>query len=473
MAYKALITLNPKKETKTYNTTYTPTAAPTISQMPTAPQYENQTWDESTKGRSALDAYGSAKDAVNNYGHFTFSENEWLTNIKDSIKNYGNFSYDVNSDALYQQYADQYARMGKMAMQDTMGQAAAMTGGYGNSYAASVGNQAYQSYIQQLNDKVPELYQLALNRYNMGKEDLYNQYGMLLSEYEREYGLYSDEYNKLLDTLGIAKDDYYNGADMFYNEQNNTNNLLGQEFNDAMSIWDAENQNAWKQAEWEEGLKQYANDEIWRQKEYDLNDRQVTLQEKAYEDSSQDTAKLYSGTAPKGGNYNNGSLTTGQVKELQAVLGVSADGYYGEKSKKAAGGLSAAEAYAKYVGGNSGGPETKEIPNTIRQTAGTFTNNDALNDYLTKQRDAGLIDDEQMGQLYLEYEVPSLSNRNWITGENGGINWFGGIDNNATVKDQYGNEYRMDKLVDALVAEGMDKKSAKEYVKKLQDKLGM
>ena len=153
--------------TSTNSSGYTPTAAPTLAPTPDTPTYDTSTWDDSEKGSAALWTYEAAKDALDNYGSFTFSENEWLEGIKDNIKNYGEFSYDVNSDALYQQYADQYARMGKMASADVMGQAAAMTGGYGNSYTATVGNQAYQSYIQQLNDKVLELYQLALDRHNM------------------------------------------------------------------------------------------------------------------------------------------------------------------------------------------------------------------------------------------------------------------------------------------------------------------
>ena len=104
------------------------------------------------------------------------NNNTWwnkLTNTMNDIENREKFSYDVNGDALYQQYKDQYTTQGKLAMMDTMGQAAAMTGGYGNSYAQSVGQQAYQGYLQQLTDKIPELYQLALNKYNSEGEELY------------------------------------------------------------------------------------------------------------------------------------------------------------------------------------------------------------------------------------------------------------------------------------------------------------
>ena len=45
------------------------------------------------------------------------------------------FQYDVDADALYQQYKDRYVELGKTAMQDTMGKAVALTGGYGSSYA--------------------------------------------------------------------------------------------------------------------------------------------------------------------------------------------------------------------------------------------------------------------------------------------------------------------------------------------------
>ena len=71
----------------------------------------------------------------------------------------------MNSDALYQQYRDLYTQQGQMAMMDTMGQAAAMTGGYGNSYAQTAGQQMYNQYLGKLNEVVPELYQQAYNRY--------------------------------------------------------------------------------------------------------------------------------------------------------------------------------------------------------------------------------------------------------------------------------------------------------------------
>lgn len=236
--------------------------APTIEAAPELQSYDKTLYGDTEQGKAAWKAYNDALLAYNAQAStpFTFSGDAMLKDVKGKIANPTKFTYDVNSDALYQQYAEQYSRLGKLAMQDTMGQAAAMTGGYGNSYASTAGNQAYQSYLQQLNDVVPELYQMALDKHNMERQDLYNQYSMLLSEYEREYGLHSDKYNKLLDALGISSDAYYNDANMFYTEQGNKNDVIGKENSDAVSIWDVENENAWKEAEYDESMRRYINE---------------------------------------------------------------------------------------------------------------------------------------------------------------------------------------------------------------------
>lgn len=77
-------------------------------------------------------------------------------------------------------------------------------------------------------------------------------------------------------------------------------------------------------------------------------------------DSLYGTGKLTAGgssgggnTSKKKGSYSNGSLTNEQVKQLQKYYGVSQDGKWGANSKKAAGGLTADQAWAKYQGGGS------------------------------------------------------------------------------------------------------------------------
>ena len=125
-------------------------------------------------------------------------QSAWQTQLNDAINkilNREKFSYDLNGDALYQQYKDKYIQQGKMASMDTMGQAQAMTGGYGNSWAQSVGHQAYQQSLQQLNDVIPELYQMAYDQYRQEGQDLYDQATLMGQMEDRDYGRYQDSMN--------------------------------------------------------------------------------------------------------------------------------------------------------------------------------------------------------------------------------------------------------------------------------------
>ena len=118
-----------------------------------------------------------------------------IQGLYDQIANRKDFTYDVNADAMYQQLKDQYVQGGRMAMMDTMGQAQAMTGGYGNSYAQGVGQQAYQGYLQGLNDQVPNLYQMALNRYIQQGDQMLDQYSMLTAQEAQDYARWQDQQN--------------------------------------------------------------------------------------------------------------------------------------------------------------------------------------------------------------------------------------------------------------------------------------
>ena len=102
------------------------------------------------------------------------------------------FRYDVNEDVMYQNLRDQYIAGGQMAMMDTMGQAAQLTGGYGNSYAQGVGQQAYQGYLRGLNDQIPDLYNMALQNYIQTGDAMLQQYGMLQDMAADDYGKYQD-----------------------------------------------------------------------------------------------------------------------------------------------------------------------------------------------------------------------------------------------------------------------------------------
>ena len=169
--------------------TTTPTTPPAAEETKPSFQYGEYTpSDTVTQAEQMLNQQLSQKP-----GEYQSTWQDQLNETLQQILNREKFSYDLNGDALYQQYKDQYTTMGKMAMMDTMGQAQAMTGGYGNSYAQSVGQQAYQGYLQDLNNKIPELYQLAMNKYQMEGDEMYNQAALMAQQEELDYGRYRDQ----------------------------------------------------------------------------------------------------------------------------------------------------------------------------------------------------------------------------------------------------------------------------------------
>lgn len=137
-----------------------------------------------------------------------------ISDILDNILNRPKFSYtaeDMTNDDLYKMYRDQYMRQGNLAMRDTMGNAASLTGGYGNTYASAAGQQAYDNYVSMLNDKALDFYDRAYQRYNDEGQNLYNQMNVVTgldnTDYQRHRDTVSDYYNDL---------NYYNGR---YNQE--------------------------------------------------------------------------------------------------------------------------------------------------------------------------------------------------------------------------------------------------------------
>lgn len=146
--------------------------------------------EDTKKKYQAYDAYQATKP-----GEYVFNRQQDLDSARDAWQNREAFQYNAADDGMYQQMVDRYIQQGKMAMQDTMGQAAAMTGGYGNTWAQNAGQQAYQGYLNGINDMVPQYYQMALDRYQLEGENLYNQYAALSAEEQQAYGRYVDNLN--------------------------------------------------------------------------------------------------------------------------------------------------------------------------------------------------------------------------------------------------------------------------------------
>ena len=305
--------------------------------------------------------------------------------IYNEIVGREDFRYDINEDALYHQYADQYQHLGELAMMDTVGQASAMTGGYGNSYAVTAGNQAFQQYLAQLNAVVPELYGMAYDRYTAEGEEMLNQYGLLRDRADDEYNKYLaelDQYWQNVSYLGGEADKAYDrGRENFYAAQ------------------------------------ELAAAEAEREAEFNAYYQQLLANSKS-EGTDVDSSRDNDPTEE--------------------------NGYFG----------------------------------SIRDTAANIENEGELDDYLTKQYEAGRLTEEEVAEIYEQYDLnhpdaqKPVADREYTMTDDGGVNWLWGIDRNAKVKDHYGNEFTMAELYDEL-KKTMTNKEAKEYVKALQKELGI
>ena len=131
-----------------------------------------------------------------------------LQELYDQIAGREAFSYDPEEDEMYKRYAKLYAAQGAAAMEDTMGQAAALTGGYGSSYAQAVGQQAYDRYLGELAALVPELRQAALAEYSQEGKALTDRYGLLRQQESAAYDRWQDTVAQWQKALAQAQSEY-------------------------------------------------------------------------------------------------------------------------------------------------------------------------------------------------------------------------------------------------------------------------
>lgn len=217
------------------------------------------------------------------------SYSDQVKEMVDKIMNREKFSYDVDTDPLFQQALASAMNSGKQAMQDTIGQASALTGGYGSSYATTAGNQAYNAFIEDAYDNLPQYYQMALEAYQMEGEEIYRQFGMVSELDDKEfnrnvtaYDATSQYRNRVYDEAYNMHRDSVNDAFAMANLQLNEH---GQRVSDAYNYYSATSDYSDKlyereYTEWADSINmvwkeiEALNTEAWGNKNFDENVRQ-------------------------------------------------------------------------------------------------------------------------------------------------------------------------------------------------------
>ncbi len=205
-------------------------------------------YEESQKVKDAYENYNTYKE-TEKPDDYSFSDDDILSGIEYELFNPEEFTYNVQADPLYSQYKKTYTAQGKQAMEDSVGNASALTGGYGNSYAQTAGINAYNSYLGKLNDVVPELYAAAYSRYEDELDRLESKLGYLTAKDKEEYSRYLDRYSFYNDEVNSLRD-------LYLQEYKNDINIQDSEWESAYKIAMAEQERELANAEL--GYKYYA-----------------------------------------------------------------------------------------------------------------------------------------------------------------------------------------------------------------------
>ena len=173
----------------------------------------------------------------NKPGEYESAYGQQIEDLLASVLDREEFQYDISSDPLYQQMKEQYMVLGNRAMRDTMGQAAALTGGYGSSYSQTVGQQSYEASLSGLQSLAPQLYELAYQRYQDTGADMRENLSLLQALEEAAYGRYRD-------TVG----DYYTDRDYYAGRADEWYDRDSGQYESALAAWQKEQEAAYQKA---------------------------------------------------------------------------------------------------------------------------------------------------------------------------------------------------------------------------------
>lgn len=252
--------ITPVKPTYQTNSMAYPTYTPSYAQYSYGKAAPTWNWNDSGRpGEWQWDDSGRP-------GDFSFDEErpeyanqyqEQINQMVSDILNRPKFEYDYNKDPLYQMYAEAYASNGAQAMKDTMGQMAARTGGLASSYAGTAAQQQYNQYMNALNDKVPELQQIAYNMYMNEGNTMRNNLGMI-------QGLESTDYDRYMDSLGQWNTDRNLAYNQYMNEWDQYNTDRNFSYGQYQDLWDRYyNDRDFSFDQYQAALSQYNKDRDW------------------------------------------------------------------------------------------------------------------------------------------------------------------------------------------------------------------
>ena len=358
------------------------------------------------------------------------SYTDQIKDLMSQIQNREDFEYDVDKDTLFQQALASAMGSGKSAMQDTIGQASALTGGYGSTYATSAGNQAYNAYIEDAYNNLPEYYNIALQAYQMEGQEMYQQLDMLNAADAAEWGrtydawqsnfanaqqIYNQEYNAWADSI----DNAYN---LYMASKESADSLYAKEY----QTWQDKVTNATQLA----GIQ---NSDYWNNQEMQYKNATLAEEKRQFNYSIGDT--------------NNDGVVSDAEKAAMAVTS-SQNGYVTKTDEK---------------GNTVTYKEATEAQKKKALEAYNEGGTAALNKYVDSL--PSNIDMDGIDAYVNEYGQLPLEQRTY-TKTKDTTNWLWGVDKNDVVEDQYDNKYKIKDLPKSIQSALTKLKENESYTKK-------
>ena len=316
-----------------------------------------QKMDQLAQGYKQSDAAAQAQQALQQIMNqkpqgYTSKYGSQLEGILQQLQG-KKFNYSLNGDPFFQSLRDNKVQLAKQASMDAMGQAAGLTGGYGNSAAQAVGTQAYQNALLGLDDKAMESYNLALQRFQMEQQGLGDQFNMLNTLEQNNYGQYRDTVSDYNTERNFAADMYNTEEDRGYNRYANDLNYWTQraQIENADYRSEQERQEAIRQFEmqyaadqerfkWQQDVdkRDYNRGVLESDRNYAMNQQQFEEQIRQFNESL-DWDKM-SAQQKYAADYALMMLQNGQMPsdEMLAAAGLSAEDAEKLKAKIASGG---------------------------------------------------------------------------------------------------------------------------------------
>lgn len=211
--------------------------------------YPNSGWEPYRN-----DVLAQLSNILSNPPEFNYKGSEWDAIREALARQYVGQNYsDWTKGEEYAALRDRYTEGGRQAMQNTLGQVSARTGGLASSYAGSAAQQAFNQYMAGLEPQARQEFASMMNT--------------ILGQWNTAGSMADLDYNRYVDKYGYDRQNWRDtaeGLNTMYGHYSDLDNQAYNRFRDdqdyatSMMQWDA-NQD-WKTKEWEQALLEYQDD---------------------------------------------------------------------------------------------------------------------------------------------------------------------------------------------------------------------